>query len=253
LLSALWATSLPLPVQGQAPQSPAPSPSEVSGSEDKPVAARPEALNKAGELDARIAALDAYLEDQQVPSRVYYASWVSVLSVLAAGQAGLAIFEEERAARAGLIMGSSFSALGLSLVLLAPSPGRYGHRRFRELPDGTIAEKEAKLWQGEAWLRGEVASVRRTHSLLTHALGAAMGVGAFLGLYLGYDDNLAGALRTGLGTVAVTELRVWTRTRRAARNWQAYQARPTEPPSAGLSLSPLLLPRAQGLQVAGLF
>jgi hypothetical protein len=201
------------------------------------------------ELDARLVALDVYLKEQQPRSRAYFAGWVTVLGALAVGQAVLAIGEDDKATRASSITGSTFSALGLALVLVAPSPGRYGHRKFRALPAGTAEEKAYKLKMGEAYLDGEADAVHRTHAWFTHAIGAALGLGGFLGLYLGYHDNLGNALRTGLGTIAITELRVWTRTKRAVRAAGAYHALTP----AQVFLTPLFAPGAQGLAAAGMF
>jgi hypothetical protein len=209
---------------------------------------------ESAELDLRLAALDAYLADMQPRSRSYFGAWISMMSILAGGQAAQAAFEDDKAERAGLITGASFSTLGLTLVLIAPTPGRYGHKRFSQMPQGTLEEKRRKANQGEEYLRGEAAAVRRTHSLFTHLLGATLGVGGFLGLYLGYDDNLVGALRTGIGTIAVTELRVWTRPKRAIRYLNEYRAQPTVMPTAeSLAFAPLMIRGAQGISMAGRF
>jgi hypothetical protein len=170
--------------------------------------------------------------------------------LLVGGQAVQAALEDEdKGKRASYIMGSSFSGVGLALVLVAPSPGRYGYRKFSALPAGTREDKAWKVKKGEVYLDGEAAAVRRTHAWFTHAVGAALGVGGFLGLYLGYDDNLENALRTGLGTILITELRVWTRTKRAIRKADEYHT--TTP--AQVFITPLIAPSAQGLVAVGMF
>ena len=104
---------------------------------------------------------------------------------------------------------------------------------------------------GETWLAGEAAAVRRTRSWFTHALAVTFGVGAGLYLGLGFEDNLVGALRTGIGTFVVTELRVWTRPTRALSYLNDYRSAPQVKPTFGLM--PLLSPRATGLSLGGTF
>lgn len=203
------------------------------------------------ELDARLTALDAYLADMQRPSRIYFGSWVSILSLLCVGQGVQAVFEEDTPTRASLIVGSSLSAAGLTLVLIAPSPGRHGSKRFRAVPTHSLDWRREKLRQGEAFLSGEAAAVRRTRSWFTHAIAVSFGLGAGLYLGLGFDDNLMNALRTGVGTFVITELRIWTRPTRALAYERDYQTAPTAAPSFGFM--PLLAPRATGLAWGGTF
>jgi hypothetical protein len=226
-----------------------PPPSVVS-----PTPSEPDPALVAQELDARIAALDAYLKDQQPRSRSYFGAWISMMSVLTGGQALQAIYSDDAGTRASYIAGSSFSAAGLLLVLTAPTPGRYAYRKFSELPANSLEEKRRKARLGEEWLEGEANAVRRTKSWFTHTIGLVLGVGGFCGLYFGYDDNLENALRTGVGTILVTELRIWTRPYRAIRYLDAYRRAPTTTPAAStFAFSPLLLPHAQGLVMAGRF
>ncbi len=205
----------------------------------------------ASELDAKLAALDAYLLDLQRPTRAYWGTWIAVLGALAVGQGTQAAFEDDTASRAGLLVGAGLSTAGLTLVLIAPTPGRYASYRYRALPSHSEDEKQRKLTQGETWLASEAAAVRRTRSWLTHAIAVTFGVGAGLYLGLAYDDNLQGALRTGIGTFLVTELRVWTRPTRSVQYWRDYRGAPTVTPSLGFM--PLLMPRAAGLSVGGMF
>jgi hypothetical protein len=250
-------TSAPAPTEAASPAAPtegapaaAPTEGVAAPTDDASAAAGGTVLaGPTAELDARLMALEVYLKEQQWRSRLYFGGWVSVMSLLTVGQAAQAALEDDKAARASSITGSCFSGLGLALVLIAPSPGRYGYRKFKKMPTGTPEERNFKQIQGEEWLRGEAAAVRRTHAWFTHVLGATLGVGGFLGLYLGYDDNFENALRTGLGTIVVTELRVWTRTKRAIRKFDEYQA--TTP--AQVFITPLFAPGAQGLAAAGVF
>jgi hypothetical protein len=243
----------PVPVPVPAP-SPAPAPEPAPEAPPPPAPApapMPPAVDP--DLDTRLAVLEVYLKDQQPRSRAYYGAWVTMMSLLTVGQAGQAYLNnDDKGTRASYIMGSAFSGVGLALVLIAPSPGRYGYKKFKELPAGTPEEKKFKADKGDEYLLGEAAAVRRTHGWFTHVLGSALGVGGFLGLYFGYDDNLENALRTGLGTIAVTELRIWTRSKRAIRYLDGYRSAPTTMPTP-IMLAPMWEPRAQGLMVTGMF
>jgi hypothetical protein len=256
--AAAPATTEPVPEDtppaGAAPEPGADLPLEPGQMLPPPSAAAADPAAETREFDARVAALDAYLKDQQPRSRAYFGTWVSIMGALTVGQALQATFNDDPGTRASYIAGSSFSAVGLALVLISPTPGRSAYRKYSAMPDGTLEEKKAKAIQGEEWLRGEAAAVRRTKSWFTHVLGATLGVGGFLGLYLGYDDNLENALRTGVGTIVVTELRILTRPYRAIRYLDGYRNSPTTTPSAAtFALSPMMLPRGQGLMLAGTF
>ncbi len=205
----------------------------------------------APELDAKLASLDAYLKDLERPSRAYFGAWISILGGLALGQGTLAAFEDDKATRARYIVGSSLSTAGLTLVLVAPTPGRYGSSRYRRLPSGTAEEKQSKLIQGETWLAGEARAVRRTRSWFTHGIALTFGIGATLYLGLAFEDNWDGALITGVGTFLITEARVWSRPTRAIRYLDEYRSAPTVKPT--FAVVPMLLPQAMGLSAGGTF
>lgn len=213
--------------------------------------AQPVADNAASDLDARLLSLDAYLKDLERPSRAYFGAWISILGGLALGQGTLAVFEDDKATRARYIVGSGLSTAGLTLVLIAPTPGRYGSSRYRRLPSGTVEEKQSKLIQGETWLAGEARAVRRTRSWFTHGIAVTFGVGSALYLGLAFEDNWDGALITGVGTFLITEARVWSRPTRALRYLDDYRSAPTVTPT--FAVVPMLLPQAMGLSAGGTF
>ena len=45
------------------------------------------------------------------------------------------VVRDDAGTRASYIMGSSFSAVGLALVLVSPTPGRSAYRKYSAMPD----------------------------------------------------------------------------------------------------------------------
>jgi hypothetical protein len=185
-------------------------------------------------LRARLAALDAYLGDLQRPTRAYWATWLAVLSSIAAGQATLAIIEDEPAARTQAIVGASLSSAGAIITAFVPVPGRFAADRLRRMPEGTRAEQLAKLELGERWLRREARVTSRSTAWWVHLIGVGVAAGLALGLGLGYEDNWLNAVGTGVGSLVMSETRIWTRPRRAIKFAERYDAAPTVKPALTL-------------------
>ncbi len=256
LVLATWIATPSVALRGAAqPTEPlaqeAIAPSEVAASalsEDVVPIDAPE--DEQATVAARLRTTVGYLEALQRPTRAYWGTWVAVMSSLTLAQAIPPFFEEDRAARATSIVGASYSAAGLGLVLVSPAPGRYAARRLRAMPEDTHEQRVRKLAEAERLLEGEVASVDRATSWFPHVMAFSLALGAGLGLGLGYEDNTWGALRATFGTLAIVEGRVVTRPRVARR----YLARLR----GGEPVSFTLLPAAfaepgMGLRLAGAF
>jgi hypothetical protein len=193
------------------------------------------------ELRARLASLDAYLADLQRPTRAYWATWLAVLSTIAASQATVAVIADEPAQRTQAITGASLSSAGTLITAFVPVPGRFASERLRRMPQGTRAEQLAKLEAGERWLRREARVTRRSTAWWVHLIGVGVAAGLTLGLGLGYDDNWLNAVGAGAGSLAMSETRIWTRPRRAIEYGERYDAMPTVRPELTLSPSGCVL------------
>lgn len=198
-------------------------------------------------LDARAVALEAALTDLERPTRLWFRSWVAILSTLAVGQAGLAMLEDVPSERAGNLVGASLSALSAVVLIVSAPPGRRAASSYRALPSSTLDEKRVRVGSGHALLYSESAAVGRSRAWWSHAIGFGAGLAAGLGLHLGYEDNLAGAVRAAVGTILLTELRIWTRPTRALGH--AERARN----NVDLFAAPLMGKAVQGATVGARF
>jgi hypothetical protein len=92
------------------------------------------------------------------------------------------------------------------------------------MPERTRAEQLAKLEAGERWLRREARVTSRSTSWWVHLIGVGVATGLALGLGFGYDDNWLNAVGAGVGSLAMSETRIWTRPRRAIKYGDSYFA-----------------------------
>lgn len=166
-------------------------------------------------LDARYRQLEGYLCELQRPARIYAYSWSVGLGVVSVVQTSLALTvdagsEGGRAARTGYLVGAGMSSLGMVLVSLTARPETNSCTVLREMtlsgvdPDRRLAEAERRL------ARAAVAARRQTEWWM-HGVAGLLGLGVGLGLGFGYPDHVLRATLQGVGTVAFTELRIWTR------------------------------------------
>jgi hypothetical protein len=201
-------------------------------------------------LDGRLALMDEYLADVQGPTRRYFYTWITTQVALTAAQAYVATTWERRVVRGSYYIGTALSATSLALLLLQPKPGFNGSRRYRALPDGTEAQKQAKLEQGEATLAGQAKADLRATSVTQHLTGLVAALGSGLGVLLGYDNALKEAVTRTLGVFVIAELQIATRPLSAIRRMDRYSS--LEPVTT-VALLPMLDRSAQGLSLAGTF
>jgi hypothetical protein len=202
------------------------------------------------EVRERIPVVGSYLSDLEKPSRRHYATWIALLSTAAATQFTLAALANSPREATNYTVGGLLSVGGVVSVLFSPHPARKAHRRFRALPEGTPAERRNKLVQGETWLAEEAKDERFARSWFPQVGALVVGLGVGLALGFAYEDNWLAGLRVGLGAAVVTEIRVWSRPRRAMRYEQIYRLDPT---SRTVRLTPRVGPQMVGLGVSGVF
>jgi hypothetical protein len=203
------------------------------------------------DLDARLAALDGYLEDIDKPTRRYFYTWLGVQSALTVGQVVIAFTADDTPTRGTYFIGSAVSATSLGLILLERRPGMGASQRFRDLPSNSESDKEAKRLAGEEALAGQAKAERRGRSWLKHALGigAAVGSGALVAFL--YDHSLKLATQRVFATFFVAELQILTRPDRASRHEEQYAGQGQG--IRDLSFSPMVDRHAQGIALCGRF
>ena len=210
------------------------------------------------------ASLETEIARVQGHSRIWWRSWLGVLSGLAVGQVGYALLKdgddaETTASRESLYVGAGFSALGLASVALRAPPVRSAMDELDGLPTGSPEERSARHARALELRDEELAAMRRSRRWLAHLVPAALAGTGGVVLAVRNDGLSDGArvllgVKTLLGTVLVTELRIWTRpTFSSASEGQSGTA------AASLAGSLAVLPwldsgrGGQGLTLAGRF
>ncbi len=192
--------------------------------------ANPGANGPGDDTTERTAWLTSSLCDLQRPARVYSYSWIGALSALLIAQTALSLTtdandEAGRAARTGYVLGGSMTGLGLGLVALTSRPETNSCDVMRSYPSASHAGSMERLREGERRLLRVGRAAQRQTAWWMHGIGVLLGTGVALGLGLGYSDNVLRATLQGVGTVAFTELRIWTRPTRAIDYARRYEAR----------------------------
>jgi hypothetical protein len=167
--------------------------------------------------------------------------------VMAVTQGTIGVLVDDRAQRESMFLGAGLTVAGIGLLLITPMPGRYGADELRAMPAGSLAEKRAKATRGEQLLRDEAGSARFRRAWYQHALVAALagGVGVYLGVR--YPDSVwSTAVPSALGTLAISELQIWTRPEAAIGHAERYRA-------GALSLAPSVAPQMLGVSLQARF
>jgi hypothetical protein len=204
------------------------------------------------ELDARLVALDAYLADMQKPARRYFYSWVGIQAFLTAGQAYLATTYDKRTPERGnYFLGSAISGLSLGLLLVGSYPAIRASTKFRQMPEGTAEEKEAKALAGEKWLLGQQKSDELSTGIARHIAGALLAVGSGVYVAIEYKHAVKTAVTRTITVLLVSELQIVTRPTRSFQYAKRYGTDPAAAPL--LTIAPMVDRYAQGLSLVGQF
>ncbi len=201
-------------------------------------------------LDARLAALDGYLEEIEAPTRRYFRTWVAIQSTLVVGQAVIAFASDDKAFRGSYLIGAGVSAASLGLFLLAPRPGIRATLRYRDMASRTDSEKQAKLSAGEADLADQAEVDRRSTAWSRHLLGVGVALGSGAAVALIYEHSLKLAAQRVFLTFFVSELQILSRPRQALRNFERHFGRK---PGAELAFAPLIDRHTQGVSLSARF
>lgn len=202
-------------------------------------------------LDAKLDALDGYLEEIDAPTRRYFYGWLVTQSALIGGQLTIAFTADDAPMRGSYFIGSGVAAASIGLLLLGKRPGMGAVSRYRAMPSSTSSEKEAKLAAGEAALAGQALADRKGVSWLRHLLGVGAALGSGAAVALLYEHSLKLAAQRVFATFFVSELQIMTRSGAAIRNHESYLG--GRKPGVEFGFAPLLDWHAQGVSMNARF
>ncbi|MCC6215697.1 MAG: hypothetical protein IT376_12605 [Polyangiaceae bacterium] len=170
-------------------------------------AARAEASDRA--VVERLARIERVLAAEAPAARAWRTSWLVTYGGLTAVQGAGALVLEDRGRSIDLAVGAAKSALGFGAVLLRPWSPVTAVARLRALPEGTPAERRAKLREAERLLDEAAADEERGVGWLARIAGNVVNLAGMTYLFIAHQRYASGwlSLPTGL---AVGELQLRT-------------------------------------------
>jgi hypothetical protein len=204
--------------------------------------------------DAQLRGADVDLEhwDQELSqvqreTRAYLGSWVVGMTALMSFNLYTAMTAESEARRGGFTVASALSGANFLYLLVQGWPALGSHKRFRNMPSGTIQEKVAKATYAQEVIAAQRHKDHLVATIERHIGAFVVGLGAGLGIGLGYGDLYEG-LSLGVGVVGVAELLILTR----PGNYHSPEKRPTFS-LRNVHVSPWADQYARGIGVVGQF
>ena len=191
------------------------------------------------EVKARLGFIQTALDAGRGRAKTWWCGWLGGYAAATAVQGGLAIgnaknikavsddvsedVNSDRKFAADMLVGGATTALGVVGLLVDPFTPLSAPGELRALPDGTPAERLAKLRRAEDLLRACARREKDGRGLTTHLLNlgvnAAAGVVTAAAFKRPWTDGL---INFGIGE-AVSLLTIFTQPCRAIRDLKAYE------------------------------
>jgi hypothetical protein len=170
------------------------------------------------ELDARLQLVDRRLQAGKRGARAWWYGWQALFGGVFGYQLASAITSEPGSERWATTIGTVGAFLALAQMWIIPQPAAYAPQRYRRMPEGSRAERVAKLRYGLDRL--ETAAARETlgRGVLAHATPIVWSAVWATTLSLKFDDPGRVALLV-VGGFVITQARIWTTPQRAIRDW----------------------------------
>jgi hypothetical protein len=169
------------------------------------------------EVTGRLQWIERLFHRAQRRALGWFWGWFSVHATVAIGGTILAVTDDDELHRDAFAWAASGSAAALILMTTPPISSAFLMRRFRRMPDATLAQRRAKLDRSVELLARAAAQEDRGRSWYNHAL--AMTFSATESFFLGvrHRGRPTASVLNGLGTMAVIEAQLLTTPRGAFR------------------------------------
>jgi hypothetical protein len=223
--------------------------------------AEPPPPTRAEPSDAEVSRRLAFLQDRfdrAAPAAArwwygWYGGWLGLTVI----QSGIALGIHDRGLRTSAAVSAAFTTLGVIPLGLVPFQPLLAPAALRAQPEGTPAERRAKLARGERLLEESATIETRGHSFLPHLLGGVVSLGSGLVLVLAYKRPLFSGIVNLVGGVALCELEIYSQPSAAISDWKDYQAHGGEGPTRAASRTKkpsfMLSPSLGGMGISGSF
>ncbi len=230
LVASLLAWAPRAAAQERAPVSPPSAPGAVPPAPPGPAL---DAVAPDGDAQ-RIAFIVRALDEGRGEAELWWQAWAVTYAGLVAVQSiGIGIAPalypdraEMKRFRLSTLLGVVTSFIGLSSLALMPPKAIDGADAFRDLPEETPEQREAKRLAAEAALE----AVAREQSFgggrgwFMHTAGFLINAASGLATWLWLDQPEMGAVKFGVG-MALVETQAWTRSTHGMDSLESYRAR----------------------------
>jgi hypothetical protein len=169
------------------------------------------------EVTGRLQWMERLFHRAQRRALGWFWGWFSVHATIAIGGTVLAITDQDELHRDAFAWAASGSAAALILMTTPPISSAFLMRRFRRMPDATLAQRREKLDRAVALLARAARQEDRGRSWYYHAL--AMTFSATESFFLGvrHRGRPTASILNGLGTMVLFETQILTTPRGAFR------------------------------------
>ena len=172
-------------------------------------------------INQRLRFLEERLDDSKLHGQIWTYSWYAINGGTVVGSAISSAYVGHDARVANIANGTK-AAIGLTRMILDPVEAKYGADRIRTMPEGTRAEKLAKLQAAEEQLERNAEREDERYDWRPH-LGNAVLNGVAGGVVAGLTDASNG-LQVGLGGFIGGLAFLFTQPWGPSSDWEEYQA-----------------------------
>jgi hypothetical protein len=185
--------------------------------------------------------LQKRFREQTAHGLAWFGTWIALYGALGIGQTILACVLPAGPQRANYAVGAVLSWTGLLGHVVFPYEAGFVERRLDNFDDSK--GPEAKAAYAEELMRSAAKQASGMRGWINHVLPVVAGAGAFLVLWLRYNQLVDG-LVTFFASTAIAEVRVWsapTHMEKIQREYDGLTAAPA------ISFTPVLVPGGFGL------
>ncbi|MBC7174062.1 MAG: hypothetical protein H5U40_16590 [Polyangiaceae bacterium] len=175
-----------------------------------------EALDDA-EVMGRLEWMERLFERAQRRGRLWFWGWLAAHATVASGGAALAVRTNDPFRRDAAAIVASVSVGMFGLTLTPPLPSASLVRRFRRMPDTTLAQRREKLDRGMQLLARAAEHEERGRAWYHHAFALTFAAGESFFLGVRHPGRPAASIFSGAGALALLEAQIVTTPRAAYR------------------------------------
>ncbi len=180
------------------------------------------------QVKERLGFLESALTSAQPRAKFWWYGWIAGYSGAALVQAGLAAANwdktgDDKDFAEDMLVGGVTCALGSAGLLISPFVPAYKPGSLRNLPEGTLEDRQAKLIKAEELLRECAERERKGRGWLTHGLNLGVNAAAGLVTVLVFDRPWSEGLLTLAISESVSLLNIFSQPRRAQRDLKNYE------------------------------